>query len=75
MRHLISLINISERGNLIYLITYLTKLEGNYSNKGREKTYRTEEAYETYLPKKYIQGYFFNHLFYITFLTLLSIFQ
>ena len=29
----------------------LTKPEGSYSNKGREKFYRTEEAYETYLPK------------------------
>ena len=29
----------------------LTKLEENYSNKGREKVYRNEEAYETYLPQ------------------------
>ena len=29
----------------------LIKLEGDYSNKGCEKIYRTEEAYETYLPK------------------------
>ena len=29
----------------------LTKLEGNYSNKIRDKIYSTEEAYETYLPQ------------------------
>ena len=29
----------------------LTKLEVSYSNKVHERIYRTEEAYETYLPK------------------------
>ena len=36
----------------------LAKLEGNYSNKGREKIYRTEEAYETYLHKNDIKNSF-----------------
>ena len=34
------------------IIDYLLeKIEGNYSNKVCEKIYRTEESYETYLPK------------------------
>ena len=50
------------------LIDYLlTKLEGSYLNKGREKIYSTEEAYETYLPKNCIyitsfSSYCFGHL-------------
>ena len=54
MRNLILLINISERGGPDLFDYILTKLEGNYSNKGREKMYRIEEAYETYPPKNYI---------------------
>ena len=37
-----------------------TKLEGNDSNKGRDKIYRTEEAYETYLPKNDVLNSFFS---------------
>ena len=43
------------------LIDYLlTKLEGSYLNKGREKIYSTEEAYETFLLKNELKIPFFN---------------
>ena len=51
MRHHISLINISERVKLDLFDYLFIKLEGNYSNKGGEKMYRIEGAYETYLFK------------------------
>ena len=38
----------------------LTKLGGNYSNNGREKIHRTEEAYETYPPKMIFKSTFFT---------------
>ena len=53
----------------------LTKLEGKCSNKGRDKIYRTEEAYETYLPKNDIKGHFFPPLFWLTLILILSKFQ
>ena len=46
----------------------LTKLEGNDSNKVCEKNYRTDEAYETYLPKIITKS---PYLFYILFGTFL----
>ena len=37
----------------------LTKLESDYSKKGREKMHGAEEAYETYPPKMIFKGPFF----------------
>ena len=41
----------------------LTKLEGNYSKKCREKIHRNEEAYETYLTQNDIYSPFSLHIF------------
>ena len=54
MGHLIIQVNLSEQGGPDLFDYPLTKLEGNYSNKGHETIYRTEEAYETYLPQNNI---------------------
>ena len=40
--------------------TLITNIEGNYSNKGREKIHRTEEEYETYLPQNDIYESIFS---------------
>ena len=71
MINLISLINISERGGDDLFDYILTKPEVKYSNKGHEKIYRTEEAYETLLPQN--DNYYF--LFFICFCSPFSFFD
>ena len=54
MGYLIIPNNLSEQGGPDLFDYPLTKLEGTYPNKGHETIYRTEEAYETYLPQNNI---------------------
>ena len=60
MGHLVIPVNLSEQGGPDLFDYPLTKLEGSYSNKGHGTIYRTEEAYETYLPKNDVLNSFFS---------------